>query len=292
MAAQHLLLVDDSEAIIRFEQAALGGRYRTSIATNGLEALEKVTQINPDLVLLDLSMPQMDGDEVLRRMQADEALRSIPVVIVSSEEDRARQCLSAGAVAYLPKPIRADKLNEVVEAALESVRQRQRRGSLAVLWMNTGGLRIGVALEGVVGVYEMPATQPLPSAPAYVSEFFILRGRPVLVLDLARRLGREHLAELVERKLVVIRDGDVWVALSVDTVSTPEEYPEAAVLPASTLGGTEHGMLAELLQALVKTREATLPVLRPRALLARSLLRDLAAALPTLAEAPPQKVRT
>src|SRR6185436_7805594 len=84
----HLLLVDDSEAILAFERAALSSHYAVSTALNGAEALEKVRQIRPAAVLLDLSMPEMDGDEVLRRMKADRELSYIPVVVVSSEKHR------------------------------------------------------------------------------------------------------------------------------------------------------------------------------------------------------------
>jgi len=282
MAAHHLLLVDDSEAILRFEQAALGGRYRTSVATNGVEALKKISQIRPDLVLLDLSMPVMDGDEVLRKMQESPELRDIPVVIVSSEEDRARQCLKAGAIAFLPKPIRADKLNEAVDAALEAVRRRERRGSLAVLWMTCGGVTLGMPLEGVVGVYEMPLARPLPGGPGYLREYIVIRGRAVLLLDLPRRLGKSHEVELLERKVVVIRDEDVWLAASVDSVSSPEEYPETQLVLAHALGGGDGGPIRELLLGLVKTADAHLPVLRPQALVSHSLTRALQATLAQL----------
>src|SRR5690349_4170322 len=105
MSLPHLLLVDDSDAIIAFERAALSGHYILSSATNGREALEKASQLLPDAILLDLSMPVMGGDEVLRHLKASSALKSIPVIIISSEKIRAEQCLAAGAEAFLEKPL-------------------------------------------------------------------------------------------------------------------------------------------------------------------------------------------
>lgn len=286
MASEHLLLVDDSEAIIRFEQAALGGRYRVSTAVNGVDALAKITQTRPDLVLLDLSMPEMDGDEVLRRMQADPSLKEIPVVIVSSEEERARKCLEGGAIAFLPKPLRADRLNAIVESTLTEIQRRRRAGNLAVLWVHTGGLQLGIPLDSVAGVYEMPATRPLPGGPSYVREYLELRGRVVMVLDLAQRLGREHAVGRVERKVVILRGDAASVALSVDSVSSPEEYAASAVVQARDLGGTDHGLLAQVLHSMVNVGAATLPVIRPHALLSAPLLRDLCAALSTVMKTP------
>ncbi|HYV67858.1 MAG TPA: response regulator, partial [Myxococcales bacterium] len=71
MSLPHLLLVDDSESVLAFEKAALAGHYLFSTALNGREALTKVAQLKPAAVLLDLSMPEMDGDEVLAQMQRD-----------------------------------------------------------------------------------------------------------------------------------------------------------------------------------------------------------------------------
>ena len=103
MSLPHLLLVDDSEAVLAFERAALSGHYAISTATTGREALAKVPQIEPDAILLDLSMPEMDGDEVLAHLQDDPDHRRIPVIIVTSEKLRAEACLRNGAKAYLPK---------------------------------------------------------------------------------------------------------------------------------------------------------------------------------------------
>src|SRR5579863_6021852 len=99
-----VLLVDDSETALAYGRAALSERYAISVATDGVEGLAAIRSQRPAAVVLDLSMPRMDGEEVLAAMLADPELRRIPVIVLSAEADRAQACLRAGAVAVLPKP--------------------------------------------------------------------------------------------------------------------------------------------------------------------------------------------
>jgi CheY-like chemotaxis protein len=267
--------VDDSEAILAYERAALSGHYAVSTATNGQEALKKTAEIHPAAVLLDLSMPVMNGDEVLARIKADPDLKDIPVIVISSERDRAEACMKTGAAAYLPKPIRAEELRVLVARVLEEHSQQERKGSLAVLFVGVGTIEAGLPLDSVEVVIDQPATVPLAVGPSYLSSMFDLHGSPVCVLDMARRLGTEHQAPLPERKMVVISSGQVHLALNVDRVRDPEEYPPEEVVARSQLGGTDHGPLKDALVAVVRTARGALPVIDPKALLSRKLLREL-----------------
>jgi CheY-like chemotaxis protein len=277
----HLLLVDDSEAVLAFEKAALSGRYAISTATTGREALAKIRQIGPAAILLDLSMPEMDGDEVLARLQDAAALRHIPVIIISSEKLRAEACLRNGAKAFLPKPIRAQELLPLVERVLEDARARARAGNVAALFVMVGRIELGFPLESVRNVLHQTATRPLPLGPSYLTQMIELHGEPVAVLDLAYRLGVEHAQPLAERKLVVVERDGVRIALCVDEVRDPEELAQDEVTPRERLGGSQHGALAEALLAIAKTARGALPLIDPRALLSRELLRKLASALRT-----------
>ena len=129
MSLPSLLLVDDSDAILALERAILSGHYTLHTASNGKEALEKVVRVVPEAILLDLSMPEMDGDEVLKRLKADPNTSHIPIIIISSEVSRAEVCLGLGAELFLPKPFRADDLLAAVENALANARRRARVGS-------------------------------------------------------------------------------------------------------------------------------------------------------------------
>ena len=279
MSLPTLLLVDDSEAVLAFERAALSGHYQIATATNGREALDRLPQLMPAAVLLDLSMPEMDGDEVLQRMQKDPGLQRIPVIVISSETKRAERCLDFGARAFLPKPIRAKDLLPLLERVLGEARAREREGELAVLFVCAGTIELGLPLGAVTTVLHQTATQPLPLGPAYLREMIELHGAPVAVLDLPRRLGVEHLRPRVERKLVVVNCDGARLALCVDEVRDPEEIPRGDLTPRAQLAGSQHGSLQEALLAVVKTPRGLLPVVDPRALLSPELLRKIAAGL-------------
>jgi CheY-like chemotaxis protein len=274
-----LLLVDDSDAILQLERAILSGHYTLHTASNGREALEKVARLHPAAVLLDLSMPELDGDEVLQRMKADPVLKDIPVIIISSEVGRAKACLALGAENFLPKPFKAEPLLQAVGEALATARQRARTGSLLVLRVTVGELEFAIPLDAVREVLLQPATRPLPTGPSYLREYVEVRGSALCVLDVARRLGVEHRLSRVERMLVVIEVEGVALALAVDTVKDPEEYAAADVVRRDQLGGTDHGPLREGLVGMLRAGGRALPILDPRVFVARGLLRELPALL-------------
>ncbi|MEW6519382.1 MAG: response regulator [Thermodesulfobacteriota bacterium] len=102
-----LLFVDDVPANIRILVEMLRLEYDVIFADNGLEALRLAAENpQPDLILLDIMMPQMDGYEVCRKLKENEATRAIPVMFITAlidEEDEAMG-LSLGAVDYIRKP--------------------------------------------------------------------------------------------------------------------------------------------------------------------------------------------
>lgn len=279
MSLPHLLLVDDSEAVLAFGKAALAGHYAVSTAMTGREALAKIPQIEPAAILLDLSMPEMDGDEVLARMQQDPQLRRIPVIIVSSEKKRAEACLNAGAKAYLPKPVRKQDLLPLVERVLEQARLEARQGNLATLFVSVGPIEVGLPLDCVRNVLHQTATRPLTMGPSYLSQIFTLHGEPIAVLDLAARLGVQHVMPVLERKLVVVEREGARLALCVDDVRDPEELTREEITDRDRLGGSEHGALRDALLGVARTSRGPLPLIDPRALVSRELLRKLAAGL-------------
>ncbi len=285
MSLPKLLLVDDSDAILAYESAALAGHYAIATASNGEEALRKARDLHPAAILLDLSMPVMTGDEALVRLKADPGLRDIPVIVISSEEARARACLAKGAAAQLPKPVRSADLRVLVERVLADVRQRQSQASLAILPVVVGAFELGFPLDCVRAVVPIPTTSPLPGGPSYLREMIDFHGRPVCVLDLAVRLGTRHAVELIDRKLVLIESASELLAVMVDQIRDPEEVPAENFVARATIGGAEHGLLRETLAAIVRPGELggaaaqNRPIVDPRALLSRRLLRGLPALL-------------
>lgn len=108
MSKATVLIVDDEPFNIEvLEQAMEENDYRVLTASNGKEAWEKIQSDEPDLVLLDLMMPVMDGFEVLAKVKDDPMLRNIPIIIVSAEQDSKNvvKGIKQGAEDYLTKPV-------------------------------------------------------------------------------------------------------------------------------------------------------------------------------------------
>ncbi len=118
----HILVVDDhkpNRLKLSFAVKKLG--HTADIAEDGRQALEMLRSQPFDMVLLDIVMPEMDGFEVLEQMKADSALRDIPVIIISAEQeqDNVAKGIALGAEGYLPKSFDPVLLKEQVEAGLE-----------------------------------------------------------------------------------------------------------------------------------------------------------------------------
>jgi CheY-like chemotaxis protein len=107
-------------------------------ATNGREALDVLTRAEPDLVILDLEMPVMDGWELRRRMLGVPAWAAIPSVVLSNHRDSARDGLQVDEV--IEKPIEPDRLLALLDAARSEDRDRERAAGHTA--------RIGPALRG------------------------------------------------------------------------------------------------------------------------------------------------
>jgi class 3 adenylate cyclase len=121
----HILIVDDDSLNRRLLTKHLDGDgHRTTEVDNGFAALSTIGSEQPDLVLLDIEMPGVDGIEVLERIKADEELRHIPVIMISGVDDTDSivRCLQAGADDYLPKPFDPAILRARIGAGLDRKR--------------------------------------------------------------------------------------------------------------------------------------------------------------------------
>lgn len=123
------LIVDDEERIVNFLRAKLkASGYEVLTASNGFEALEQVQAQEPDLVVLDLLMPKMDGFETLKQLRS---FSSVPVIILSAKGADADKIkgLGLGADDYLPKPFNPDELVARIEAVRRRLVPHERRGT-------------------------------------------------------------------------------------------------------------------------------------------------------------------
>ena len=111
--SNRILVVDDTPANIQALAGMLKEKgYQISVATNGRQALDVLARVQPDLILLDVMMPEMDGFETCRRLKASEQWRHIPVIFLTSKTETTDivQGFELGAVDYVAKPFNAHEL--------------------------------------------------------------------------------------------------------------------------------------------------------------------------------------
>lgn len=122
-----VLVVDDTKANLDLLVAALGAFHQVTVALDGKSALEAVAQEPPDLVLLDIMMPDMDGYEVCRRLKADSATAGIPVIFLTAltEIENKTQGFELGAVDYITKPFEVLEVQARVNTHLSLVLARR-----------------------------------------------------------------------------------------------------------------------------------------------------------------------
>jgi diguanylate cyclase (GGDEF)-like protein len=133
-----LLMMDDEPLNIQTLYRAFATDHQVFIATTGEQALALCASKHPDLVLLDVEMPGMDGYEVCRRLKADAATREIPVIFVTAHNDEASEAiaLDAGAVDFITKPINP----RIVRARVRTHLTLKRQSDLLRQWVYTDGL--------------------------------------------------------------------------------------------------------------------------------------------------------
>lgn len=135
-----LLVVDDERQNRLLLTELFDGQYRIIQAKNGVQALEKARQHQPDLILLDVLMPEMDGMAVLHELKRDGSTRHIPVIFVTALDSAAdeEKGLDLGAVDYISKPFHPPIVRARVRNHLQLVHQRRLLEQLAALDGLTG----------------------------------------------------------------------------------------------------------------------------------------------------------
>lgn len=124
---QTVLIVDDQPDRIRFLSELLKDSCKQMAAKDGQEALELVSRRKPDLILLDVMMPKMDGHEVCRRLQEDPETADIPIIFVTAKDEVEDEAygLELGAVDYIAEPLNPSIVKRRVQTHLELKKNRE-----------------------------------------------------------------------------------------------------------------------------------------------------------------------
>ncbi len=157
MDAFKILMVDDTTVNLQILRETLAGcGYKLLTAKNGPSALSIAVKAQPDLILLDILMPDMDGYDVCRRLKADEATRHIPVIFLTALDDAADEAkgLALGAVDYITKPIHPDLVRARVHTHLALKQHRDRLEQLVRTKIRDVRLTQAVMIESLATLAE------------------------------------------------------------------------------------------------------------------------------------------
>ena len=124
--AEKILAVDDELDILQLiEMTLISDGFEVVTASNGIEALERARIHKPDLILLDLMMPEMDGFEVIKNLKQTPNMRNIPVIMLTARAQAHERIegLSAGADDYITKPFELEELKLRIESILAHTRK-------------------------------------------------------------------------------------------------------------------------------------------------------------------------
>jgi DNA-binding response OmpR family regulator len=137
---KNILIVEDEKDIIEVLRYYLEKEnYRIHVAEDGFTALDIAGKVIPNLIILDLMLPRLDGIEVCKRLKSDERLRDIPIIMLTAKAEEADKIkgLETGADDYVTKPFSAKELMARVKAHI-----RRREGSVPEKQFDYGGLTI------------------------------------------------------------------------------------------------------------------------------------------------------
>lgn len=122
MGKKKILVVDDQVDLVKTVQFSLElGGYKVLAAYNGEDALNQARKENPDLILLDIMLPKLDGYKVCRLLKFDEKYKHIPILMMTAKTQEKDKLIGkeTGANEYITKPFDLEKLNEMIKTYLK-----------------------------------------------------------------------------------------------------------------------------------------------------------------------------
>lgn len=122
--AKKILVIDDEPELVKAVEVRLKtSGYEVEVAYDGSAGIAKAEEIKPDLILLDIVMPKMDGYEVCKRLKDDPETKDIPIIVLTAsvaagQQELEKKCMSAGANGAIMKPFETSELLDMVSQAL------------------------------------------------------------------------------------------------------------------------------------------------------------------------------
>jgi PAS domain S-box-containing protein len=268
-----VLVVDDSAANRQLLRELLAAdKYRVLEAADGPAALQLATETSPDLVLLDVRMPTMDGYEVCRRLRADPQLAEVPVILLTSLDDRASRLagIKAGADDFISKPFNQVELRARVRTITRLNRYRRLMETQAELREDEQWLK-AIFDQAAVGVAQTDATtkcfvrcnQRFCDLLGYTPAEMARLSQPEIThpqdlgpdVENLERLCNGTIREYTREKRYVRKDGSfVWASVAVSGIGATGVSPTAFI--AVVLDITErkrrdeHFLQAQKMEAL------------------------------------------
>ncbi len=198
-----VLIVDDEPNNLQVLGELLKDRYKVKVCRSGAKALEICAQIDqPDLILLDIMMPEMDGLEVCKALKADPDTEFIPIIFVSalSETKDVVKGLGLGAVDYISKPIIPEIVNARIDTHIRSVIQREKMNEQMDALINTARIH-----EDVATTFHHDLRNPLTAMLSTIPMIKSKQGESSEELDIVE--------ELSEIMMAMIQNHDVMASL-------------------------------------------------------------------------------
>lgn len=163
MEKVQILVIDDEEIIIKSIERTLRKEYQVAVAYSGVQGLKVARRIKPDLIMLDVMMPGMDGYETCRELKKDPLLASIPIIFLSavSSVDSKITSLEAGADDYLVKPFDIRELQLRIKAVLRRHHTNNARQAPAPAIISCGSIQLNSKTFEVSGLKGQAQLTPI-----------------------------------------------------------------------------------------------------------------------------------
>jgi pilus assembly protein CpaE len=213
--AVRVLAVDDNPVNLKVVAATLNhAGYEVITASNGVEALTRISESHPDLIVMDVMMPEMDGYEVCRRLRSDPVLARLPVILLTAQDSLEGKIkgFEAGADEYVVKPFHPAELQARIKGLLRrveqtpSVRPAEAAGKVFSVISMKGGVGVTtIATNLAVGLAQ------IWTKPVALADMVLTMGQSALMLNLPLRNTWSNLtpiatedieSEMVERVLI------------------------------------------------------------------------------------------